>query len=74
MPSKDTALGTRQRILDILENIAAVGMFTAGMDFPRFSSNLLVRCAVTRAPPCHPRQRALCASMIEEPAQRASAR
>src|SRR5260370_22561225 len=45
MPSKHPA----QSLRDILENIDAIGDFTAGMDFDAFVSSRRTRYAVTRA-------------------------
>ncbi len=45
MPSKNPA----QRLRDILENVAAIGDFTAGMDFDAFQCSRRTIYAVTRA-------------------------
>ena len=45
MPSKNPA----QRLRDIIDNIAAIGDFTAGMDFDAFHGSRRTIYAVTRA-------------------------
>ena len=45
MPSKNPA----QRLRDILDNIEAIELFTAGQDFPEFARDRKTVYAVTRA-------------------------